>query len=265
MKQWKKWLIAAVVTGLGFLVLVGQTQAAMLHHKGELLVGSDTGFPPFEARAIQGHGLDGYVGFDPDLVHAVAEQMGLTMKIETIDFDGLLPAVQAGRVDMIMGALTITPAREKNVAFSCPYIDADLSILSRRKSGALTVKDLKGKVIGGQLGTTGLAKAKSIPGTRAVKTYQSAPDAINDLISGRIYAVVNDQPVNAYIVTRHPELMTGQIFHSGAQYGFAFQKSNTALVKRFDQALAKVEADGEYAKIYHKWFGIQPASIPACK
>ena len=262
--NWRKAFVAVAMAVAGVLFAGAQAQAGMLRKQGVLLVGSDTGFPPFESRALSGQGIDGYAGFDPDLVHAVAQQMGLKMKIDTIDFDGLLPAVQAGRVDMIMGALTITPKRAKNVAFSCPYINADLSILSRRKTGKLTAKDLKGKVIGGQLGTTGLAKAKAIPGTKTVKTYETAPDAINDLISGRIYAVVNDQPVNAYIVTKHPELITGQIFHSGAQYGFAFQKRNKALVKRFDKALAAVEADGRYAKIYHKWFGIQPRSIPSC-
>lgn len=252
--------VLALLAGVG----VAQAQSLTLH-KGELLAGSDTAFPPFESKAISGGGVSGYTGFDVDLVNAVAHKMGLKLHVQSMNFDGLIPAVQGGRIDMIMSAMTITKERAKNVAFTCPYINADLSILSRRKDGSLTTKDLKGKVIGGEIGTTGLAKAKSIPGTKAVKTYETTLDAINDLISGRIYAVINDQPVNAYVATQHHELMTGEIFHSGDQYGYAFNKNNTALRNKFNDAMAKVKSDGTYAKIYKKWFGKKPATIPGCK
>lgn len=264
MKRVKIFVQTGLLALLALVAGVAQAQSMTLQ-KGVLLAGSDTSFPPFEARAINGGGVDGYTGFDVDLVNAVAKDMGLKFKVQSMNFDGLIPAVQGHRIDMIMSAMTITKERAKNVAFTCPYIDADLSILSRTKDGPLTTKDLKGKIIGGEIGTTGLAKAKSIPGTKAVKTYETTLDAINDLMSGRIYAVVNDQPVNAYVAHQHPELTTGEIFHSGAQYGYAFNKHNTALLNKFNAAMAKVKADGTYAKIYEKWFGKKPATIPGCK
>lgn len=252
-----------LVAGLA-LAVAGVAYAASLPTitPGVLLAGSDTAFPPFEMRATGNDNVNGYTGFDVDLVNAVAKEMGLKFKLQPMNFDGLIPAVQVSRIDMIMSAMTITPERAKNVTFTIPYIDSNLSILSRKKDGSLTAKDLKGKEIGAQIGTTGLAKAKSIPGTTGVKVYQTTLDAINDLKAGRIYAVINDHPVNAYVARSDHSLVTGEQFKTGDQYGFAFQRQDKALVKAFDNALRAVDENGTYSRIYKKWFAEDGVHLP---
>ena len=133
-----------------------------------LIVGTDPGFKPFEYKEGQQ-----IVGFDIDLSREIAKDLGKRIKVEEMAFDGLLPALQAGRIDMIIAGMTVTPDRAKNAAFSDPYYSATQRVMVRRDHQRIkTVADLAGTRIGVQLGTTGYS---GCPGGATTINCQCCP------------------------------------------------------------------------------------------
>lgn len=219
---------------------------------GQLTVGSDTSFPPFES-------MNGDVaeGFDVDLMAAVAKELGLTSKFQTEGFDTLIPTLKAGgKFDVAASAMTITDERKKEIDFSSPYIDSNQSIAVRKDFKFTDESSLSGKKVGAQAGTTGLDWAKeNLKGANIVE-FKTATDALSALQAGNVDAVVNDLPVTAFLVKDASKgLVIAKEIATGEQYGFAVSKDNPDLTKGIDDALAKIKASGEYDTIYQKWFG----------
>ena len=131
---------------------------------GSLKVATEPAFPPFESQAATGGGLE---GFDIDLMNAIGEAAGLKVEFESLPFDGIIPALKAGTVDAAISAMTITAERAEAVSFSRPYFKAGLAIAVKAGDTATTSLDaLKGKRIAVQIGTTGAAEAKKVPGAK---------------------------------------------------------------------------------------------------
>ncbi|MDD3363845.1 MAG: transporter substrate-binding domain-containing protein, partial [Syntrophomonas sp.] len=128
--------------------------------KPVLTVGSETTYPPFEFSSEQG---GEYVGFDMDLIRAIGAAEGYDVKINTLGFDALIPAVQSGNVDCCISAMTIKEERAKAVDFSKPYFKAGLIIaVGQKTEGIKTLDDLKGKRLAAEVGTTGLDASNGI-------------------------------------------------------------------------------------------------------
>ena len=131
-------------------------------------------------------------------------------------------------------------------------------ILSLKEKNITSPKDLEGKTIGVQIGTTSHNAAKKVKGAKIV-TFNTAGEAILDLSIGGSDAVINDRPVTAYIMTQQPKL-GAQLVHqpetySADDFAFVFRKDQSALKDEVNAALAKLKSNGEYDKIYNKWFG----------
>lgn len=235
---------------------------------GELLVGSDIPYAPFE---FTDPGSTDAKGFDVDLVNAVAKEMGIAkVTFQKESFDTIFTNTAAGRFDMAASSITITDERKKTVAFSDPYFEANQSVMVRTAdaaaAGALSGQTitpqmaqvaLKDRTIGVQRGTTGADLGKSIPGAK-VQQFQKIDDAFNALIARRVDVVLNDYAISAYATVAKPDLKVVAKVSPSESYGFAFPTSNTALVTAFNAALAKVKESGEYATIYKKWFNEEP-------
>lgn len=220
---------------------------------GELLVGSDTAFPPFEN--LEG---DKITGFDVDLMTAIGKEMKLEVKFVTANFDGLIPSLGSKKFDVVASAMTITEDRKKEIAFSDPYIDSDQSLTVQKASGIKTTADLKGKRVGAQTGTTGeLWAADNLKGIMdgVVRSYPTATEAFTALEAGQIDAIINDYPVSAYIVKGKSNLLLAETIKTDEKYGFAFNKTNTKLVEEVNKALKTLKENGEYDKIFENWFG----------
>lgn len=219
-------------------------------------VGSETTFPPFEMVDKDGK----YIGFDMDLIHAVAEAGGFKIEIQSQGFDGLIPALQTGNIDIIASGMTITDERKKAIDFCDPYIDAGLMIAVPADNTTITKpEDLKGKTIGVQIATTGADYAsnlaKQYPGIK-IKTFNTVDLIFADMANKGCDAVINDKPVSAdYIKKGHPEAkLVGDVM-TGEQYGFAVKKGNADLVAKINDGLKKVKESGKYDEIYNKYFG----------
>ncbi len=246
----------------------GATADLGLKTAGELLVGSDIPYAPFEFTDA---GSDQAKGFDVDLVNAVAKEMGITkVTFQKETFDTIFTSTATGRFDMAASSITITDERKKTVAFSAPYFEANQSVMVRTADAA-TVSQLtgqtitpevaqtllKGRTIGVQRGTTGAELANKVPGAK-VQQFQKVDDAFNALIAKRVDIVLNDYAISAYATVAKPDLKVVAKVSPSESYGFAFPKEKTALLAAFDAGLAKVKASGEYATIYKKWFNEEP-------
>jgi glutamine transport system substrate-binding protein len=217
----------------------------------ELIVTTDTAFVPFEFR----HKGE-YIGFDIDLWEAIADELKLEYRLQSMDFLGIIPALQVGQVDVALAGITITPEREKVLDFSDGYYESGFSIMVPINSDIKSSNDLKGKIIAIKTGSSAAYYAKENFKDTTFHLFPNIGNAYLELLSGRVDAVVFDTPnIMYYIATAG----NGQFKAVGEnmmahQYGIAFPKGGE-LVHRVNKALANMRADGRYDDIYSKWFG----------
>lgn len=225
---------------------------------GTLTVATEPAFPPFESQGPDGE----LIGFDIDLMTAIGEAAGLDVAFESLPFDGIIPALQAGTVDAAISGMTITEERLQTVDFSRPYFKAGLAIAVQEEADIQSLEDLEGKKIAVQIGTTGADQAAEIPSAE-ISTFDSAPLALQELSNGNADAVINDAPVTLDAITSGNlkglkvvgELITEEF------YGIALPKDSPN-VEVINDALGDMIADGTYGEIYQKWFGDEPPELP---
>ncbi len=223
--------------------------------EGELLVGSDIPYPPFEFGSPPD-----YEGFDVDLMTAVAERLGLEVRWRDAPFNPIFNNLRNNSFDAVISAATITEERQQIVSFSDPYYDSNQSIMVLADNADIASEaDLEGVTIGVQQGTTGEAKAKEVPGAN-VRSYPAAQGAFNALLTGQVDAVVNDLPVSADFAKQNEDVEVVAQIETGEQYGIAISKDNPELLEAVNGALAELREDGTYDEIYEKYFGEAPAS-----
>lgn len=224
-----------------------------------LTVGSETTYAPFEFTE---NGK--YTGFDMDLIRAIGAVEGYDVKISSLGFDALIPALQANKVDCTISAMTIRADRKKAIDFSDPYFKAGLIVAVKQDNNKIkSLADLNGKVLAGEVGTTGINAENSIkakdPATQ-VKVFDSVGEAFMELNKGGADAVINDFPVTSYYIKttgKDKIKMVGDVFAAEDQYGIGVKKGNTKILTVINDGLAKLKANGEYDKIYKNWFGDQ--------
>lgn len=224
-----------------------------------LKVATEPAFAPFEFQGKTGE----LEGFSIDLMRAIAQNMGKDLKFEALPFDGIIPALQANTIDAAISSITITAERQKTVDFSNPYFKAGLAIaVDKANNSVAGLDDLKGQRIAVQIGTTGATTAKGIPGAK-LSTFDSAPLALQELQNNNVDAVINDAPVTLWAIKQgniKDVKVTGKLV-TEEFYGIAVPKNspNGALI---NDSLRTLIANGTYAKIYQKWFGTEPPTLP---
>jgi len=255
----RKWPVLIVVLIMGLVLAgcgnsggktAGTSTGGNEAGKQEVIkVAADTTFPPFEME------VNGKVtGFDIDLINAIAAKENLKVQMQTMDFQGLIPALQTDTVDVAVAGITITPQRAQMVNFSNPYYHSGLSILVKKDSNIKGVSDLKGKTVAVKLGTTGDIMMSKMPGVN-VKRFNNIDDAYNELQNGGAQAVLFDNPVNQnYINTGHNNVKVVGGLLTGEDYGIAVTKQKPELLKKINDGLARLMASGEYEQLYRKYF-----------
>jgi ABC-type amino acid transport substrate-binding protein len=259
----RRWFSAALVMCAALVLSVASVATAAtpdlgLKNDGEIIVGSDIPYAPFEFYSPPGSKT--VVGFDVDLVKAAAKTFGISkVTFQRQAFDTIFLALAQKRFDMATSAISITPQRAKAVLFSAPYFIANQSVMVRRGSDIKTTKDLAGKTLGAQTGTTGADLAKTLK-PKEVKTYQLIDDAFSALQGGRVDAVINDFAISAYATKSKKNLVVVQQVTTREGYGLAFPKGSEALRNAFNKGLSTIKKNGTYDKIYKRWFGTTPRS-----
>lgn len=220
---------------------------------GTLTVCSDIPYPPFEFEGDNGE----YTGFDIDLLGAIAKKLDLKLSVQDVGFDALQSGttLAAGTCDVGASAMTITDDRKKNIDFSDPYYDSLQSLLVRTDSGIKSIKDLDGKNVGVQQGTTGETYAtENAKGAQLVQ-YPSDGELWPAIQAGQIDAILQDQPVNLEHEKADSAYKIVETYNTKESYGFAFEKgAKKKLIDAVDGALKDLRDNGDYQKIYDTYF-----------
>ncbi len=228
------------------------TETADQTEGGVLVFGTNAEFPPFEYVGDDGEPD----GFDVALIKAVGEKLGKEVQVENMEFDSLVSSI-GNRIDGAIAGMTVTEERKEQVDFSDPYYEAVQFVIVPADSDIATADDLKNKTIGCQLGTTGMFLAEDIEGATA-QTYNRAIDAVNDLVNGRLDAVIIDKNPAEVFNTKFEgkvKIIDGADFDFEAEeYAIALPKGSE-LVGQINQALADLKADGTFDALVSEYIG----------
>lgn len=220
-------------------------------------VGTDAAYAPFESQDPTGK----IVGFDIDVVSAIADKTKITVKFVNTPWEGIFNALAQGDRDLLVSSITITDERKQTMDFSNPYFDAQQLIAVKADSKVAKFEDLKGMKVGVQTGTTGDEVVTKLLGKDStdVKRFESTPLALKELEASGVDAVVADNGVVVNYVTNNADSKFKTVADNDSfkpeQYGIAVKKGNTALLEIVNKGLAEIKADGTYDKIHAKWFG----------
>ncbi len=218
---------------------------------GKLVVGTNAEFPPFEYLAEDGNPD----GFDVALIKAIGEKLGVEVEIQNMEFGSLVTSI-GSKIDVAIAGMTITEERKNAVEFSDPYYDAVQYVILPADSEIATYDDLLGKRLGDQLGTTGDFLVQDIVAADASTTnneYNKGVDAVNDLLNGRLDAVIIDKnPAQVFYSQYSDQLKVvdgAEFSFEAEQYAIAMPKGDAALVAQINAALAEIKADGTFDQL----------------
>lgn len=259
----KKFLAVCMMLVLAMAALTGcgGDTAKKDDAKAKVVVGLDDNFPPMGFKDENNE----IVGFDIDLAKEATKRLGREVEFKAIDWSSKEAELKSGRVDILWNGLDITDKRKENMLFSEPYMD-NRQIIFVAKGNPLAIKDeasLAGKTIGTQSAGTTEEYIEATPefknSLKEVKTYADYISAFMDLENGRIEAVVADEIVGRYYLSKHPEQLEAVDVAVGpvSCFGIAFRKDSdkdTALRNDVQKVLDEMKADGTLAKISEKWF-----------
>jgi len=242
-----KRFILCILIGLVLVtVLAGCGQKAE-----KIRIATDATWPPFEYVDEQTKEI---VGFDIDLINAIAEKEGLDIEILNVAWDPLLAGIAQCQYDAAISSVSITEDRAKEMLFSDPYFQVGQLVTVRKDNTDIKGRDdLAGKVVGAQIGTTGSFAIEDVEGA-TLRTYDDIGLAFLDLINGGIDAVVSDNPLAYEYVGKNPDKLktVGEVFTS-EEIGIAVCKDNTDLLAKLNSGLRAVMAEGLIEELIDKW------------
>lgn len=238
-KLLKKALIGIMVLSLSATALA----------KEKIYVGTNAEFPPFEYLE------NGKItGFDIELMNEIGKVLNADIKIQDMAFDGLLPALQLKKVDVVIVGMTATEERMKTVAFTQPYYTASQVIIVKEGDNSIkSFEDLKGKRVGVMLGFTGDTVVSEIEGVK-IERFNAAYAGIMALKADKADAVVLDSEPAKNYVKQNPGLKLAEADAAKEEYAIAIRKNDKALLEKIEKALTEIKANGTYDKLIEKYF-----------
>lgn len=223
----------------------------------KLVIGTDSTYPPFEYVDASGQ----FLGFDMDIARALCAEMKADCSIVSSDWDGIIPALQAKKFDMIVSSMSITEEREKLVDFTNKYYNTPPAIAVPKDSPIKDLAGLDGKTIGAQTSTTHANYAEKHMPKAELKLYPTADEYKLDIGNGRVDAVIDDIVVLTEWVKSDAgtccKILTPLELDpviNGRGAGIAVRKGDTALKDKLNNAIAAIRANGTYKKIQDQYF-----------
>ena len=258
-KSMKKFILLLVVALAAMTFSMGTAMAGALddiQKRGSLRVGMEPGYMPFELTNQKGE----IIGFDVDMAKRIAKAMGVKLEIVSTAWDGIIPALLTQKFDMIMSGMTLTQERNLSINFATPYILIGQSILLNKKfeKDVKSYKDLNDPkyTIASKLGTTGeQATKRMIPNAKYI-SYETEQEGTLELLNGKIDAFIYDLPFNSIA---YAEKGKGKIVHLNEPFtkeplAWAIRKGDVDFLNWLNNFMAQIKYDGDYDKIYNKWF-----------
>ena len=226
-----------------------ETEAAKEAAGGKLVMATNAEFPPYEY-----HDGDAIVGIDAEIAKAIADELGMELEIEDIAFDSIIPEIVSGKADMGLAGMTVTEDRMQSVDFSDTYAKASQKIIVTEDSEIASPDDLKGVIVGVQLGTTGDIYVSDLEadGT-TVERYSKGFEAVQALSQGKIDAVVIDgEPAKTFVAETQGLKILDESF-TDEEYAIAVKKGNTELLEKINGALKTLKDNGTLDEIVAKY------------
>ena len=246
-------LTAATVAALA-LPAAAADLLATAKARGTLRIAMEGTYPPFNYKDAKTGQLAGY---DVDVATLVAAKLGLKPVFVSTEWSAILAGLAAGKYDVIVSQVGITPKRMEAFDFSTPYTYSSPQLIVRKNETAkyASLADLKGKKVGVGQGSVFEQQARAAGGIE-IKSYPAAPENLQDLAFGRVDAALNDSLMVAYLLSNsNLPIKAGARVGQIERTGIPMQKGNPQLKAAIDKALADASADGSLAKIAIKWFG----------
>ena len=220
---------------------------------GKLVIATSPDFPPFEEKQADGS----VTGIEIDILNLICEKLGVELVIEEMNFDSVIPGIQAGKYDVGVSGISVTPDREKNVLFSKPYCMAAQSIVVVEGSAIASKADLTGKKISVQDGTT--AAVFCAEQGYEIKSFKANTDAQNELVNGNVDAwVIDDLTAKDMVETYNAGNPAKKLVILGDNmteepYAFAFNLGSKDLVEEVNKILDELIKDGTIEELFKKY------------
>lgn len=234
-----------------------QSETAENTEGGVLRMGTNATFPPYEYMDENNE----VAGIDAEIAAAIADKLGMELDITDMAFESLIPALQAGTIDIVLAGMTVDPERAEQVNFTDTYAtgvqvvivpeNSDIAPVENEE-GAMEV-DLTGKTIGVQTGTTGDLYCTDDYGQEFVKQFDNGPLAVAALMNGQVDCVVIDnEPAKNYVAANEGLTILDTAF-ANEDYAAAIAKDNTELFEQVNTAIQELKADGTIQTIIEKY------------
>jgi polar amino acid transport system substrate-binding protein len=218
----------------------------------------DGTFAPHAMPKLSG----GIEGFNVDLADALAKQLNMKITVDSAQFSGLLPALQAGTYDFIVAPVTVTKERAENLLFTEGYLNTDFQFITKADVPDITkLEDLKGKVVAVNKGSAYDSWARGLEEKIGwkVESYGTQIDAVQAVLSGRADANVAGNTAIQWAAKSNPQIKLSYLYSTGLVWAIALRKDSAELRKTLDEAVECLKTDGTIAKLHEKWFGTKPA------
>ena len=220
-------------------------------------VGTEPTFPPFDTTDDD----QNIVGLDMDLIKAIGEDQGFEVTFENLSFDGLIPALKSGNIDIVAAGMNKDDEeRQKQVDFSDAYYESQLFVVVKEDNTTInSIDDLTSDMkVAAQTGTTGASKVQELKDAGKIKEaviLDGLDTAMMQLINGDVSAVINDKPVNEAYMKKQPDKvkMVGEALNA-ENYGFAVAKGNDELLEKINTGLKHIKETGTYDELVDEWF-----------
>jgi polar amino acid transport system substrate-binding protein len=218
-------------------------------------VGIDVPYPPFSLIDEQGNAI----GFDVESMQWIAENQGFEVEFQQVAWDGIIPSLQAGNIDIIYSGMTITPERAETVAFSEPYWVVNQDVVAEEGSDVTLEDVLAGKAsIGTQRGCTAAMWVEEnlidtgMMDEDDLKLYDNTPLAVEDMLNGRVDTVMYDDLVLKDIIAGKPATTIGFV-ETKEEFGIAMRQKDTELLAMINAGLANLQADPYWEELQDKY------------
>lgn len=220
--------------------------------KEKLVMATNAEFPPYEY-----HDGEKIVGIDAEIAAKIAEKLGMELVIEDVAFDSIIPGVESGKYSMGMAGMTVNEKRLKSVNFSDSYATGVQVVIVKEGSDIKSVDDVAGKKIGVQTNTTGDIYASEDYGDENIVRYDNGAVAVQALISGKVDCVIIDnEPAKSY-VKANEGLAILETEYCVEDYAICFNKNDTELQQKVNDALKELIADGTVKSVIDKYISAE--------
>ncbi|WP_234124973.1 transporter substrate-binding domain-containing protein [Clostridium hydrogenum] len=252
----KKSLAALVISSMvliSTLVGCGSSSDSTKTASKKYIIATDATYAPFEFKSGSN-----YTGIDIDILNAISKKENFKYELKPMNFEGIIPALQANQIDGSISGMSITDERKKSLDFSDPYYDSGLAIVVKSNSTIKGLADIKGKTASLKKGTAGatFAEGNKDKYNLNLKYFDDTPTMFQAVLNGNADIAFEDYPVISYEIAVNPNsgLKIAGKKVTTSPYGFAVNKGkNAELLKMFNDGLKKIKADGEYDKIINKY------------